>query len=136
MELIKDSNDYKVLLKTIVGEALNDVKNEQVAVAWLVMNRVRDPRWPDTIAEVCRQPEQFACWSDEQSLETVMSKEAEKVKQIDSWLHKVYVDCPDDPTDGATHFYPFCGPKAVRPPKWAKEEDRTAIIGHHKFYKL
>lgn len=136
MELSRESEDYKVLLKTVVGEALDEVKNEQVAVAWVIMNRVKDSRWPNTIAEVCRQREQFACWNDEGRLETLMSIEEERVKQLDSWLARVYVDCPDDPTDGANHYYAFCGPRAMRPPKWANDELRTAIIGHHMFYKL
>ena len=33
---------------------------QQAAIVWCILNRVDDPRWPDTIAAVIWQPHQFA----------------------------------------------------------------------------
>ena len=37
-----------------------DSEDEQAAVVWCILNRVDDPRWPDTIQGVCKAPGQFA----------------------------------------------------------------------------
>lgn len=41
------------------GEARGCSTTEQAACAWVALNRVSDPRWPDTLREVLLQPEQF-----------------------------------------------------------------------------
>lgn len=42
------------LAQTLYGEARGvSTIEEKAAVVWCILNRVDDPRWPDTISEVC-----------------------------------------------------------------------------------
>lgn len=49
-----------LLARLIHAEARGESFTGQVAVAAVVMNRVRDPRWPNTVREVIHQRGQFA----------------------------------------------------------------------------
>ena len=52
--------------KLIWGEARGvESVTERSAVAWCVLNRVDDPRFPDTIAGVILQPNQFVGYSEQ-----------------------------------------------------------------------
>lgn len=49
-----DPADMRRLAQMVWGEARGvELKVEQEAVIWCVFNRIDDPRFPDTIAEVC-----------------------------------------------------------------------------------
>lgn len=51
-----DPADMRRLAQMVWGEARGvELKVEQEAVIWCVFNRIDDPRFPDTIAEVCTQ---------------------------------------------------------------------------------
>ena len=48
-----DPADMRRIAQTVWGEARGCTPTEQAAVVWCILNRVDDPRWPDTIEEVC-----------------------------------------------------------------------------------
>lgn len=52
--------DLELLANVIHGEAPNCPMEHQVAVAAVVLNRVADPRFPDTVAEVIGQKGQYS----------------------------------------------------------------------------
>lgn len=53
--------DVEALAKMLYGEARGvDSDTEKAACAWVVLNRVDDPRYPDTVLEVLEAPAQFA----------------------------------------------------------------------------
>src|SRR5690606_14794420 len=54
-----DSRDLNLLARLIHGEARGEPYIGQVAVGAVVLNRVRDPRFPNTIAGVIYQPGAF-----------------------------------------------------------------------------
>jgi hypothetical protein len=57
-------DDPADLARLIWGEARGvPSMMERAAVVWCVLNRVDDPRWPDTIEEVVTQPRQFTGYS-------------------------------------------------------------------------
>ena len=56
-------NPVMILAMTIYLEAGNQPMAGKIAVAQVVMARVADPRWPDTVEAVCLQPKQFSCWN-------------------------------------------------------------------------
>lgn len=45
--------DIERMSQAVWGEARGCAPTEQAAVVWCILNRVDDPRWPDTIEEVC-----------------------------------------------------------------------------------
>lgn len=63
-EFTPDEADVEMLARLIWGEA-RGVRStmEKAAVVWCVLNRVDDPRWPDTIAQVVTQKHQFMGYS-------------------------------------------------------------------------
>lgn len=58
-EIVEDSYEVKLLAALIQCEAGGECYEGQLAVGAVVMNRVADPRFPETIVEVIYQPGQF-----------------------------------------------------------------------------
>lgn len=54
-----DEKDVTALAQTLWGECRGCSELQQKAVCWTVFNRVDSPQFPDTIFEVCSQPNQF-----------------------------------------------------------------------------
>ena len=57
-------DDLYVLSHVITGEAEGCSRDMKLSVGSVVLNRVSDDRFPDTIAEVVFQPGQYACTWD------------------------------------------------------------------------
>jgi spore germination cell wall hydrolase CwlJ-like protein len=55
-----DSDELDCLAKVVLHEAGNQSRTGQLAVAQVVMNRVRSPRFPDTVCDVVMQRGQFS----------------------------------------------------------------------------
>lgn len=56
-----NENDVTMMAKLMYAEARGIASKEEVAcIGWVVLNRVDDSRFPNTIAEVITQPSQFA----------------------------------------------------------------------------
>ena len=51
--------DAEMIAKTVWGEARGCTPEGQAKVVWCILNRVDDPRFPDTIQGVITQPHQF-----------------------------------------------------------------------------
>ena len=61
-----DAAEVEALAKLIYGEAgIVPSTTEQAAVVWCVLNRVDDPRFPDTVLEVIEAPYQFSGYDPE-----------------------------------------------------------------------
>ena len=58
------AEDMHCLQQNIYFEARNQSVLGQRAVAWVTLNRMDDPRYPDTICEVVWQPSQFSWTHD------------------------------------------------------------------------
>ena len=123
-------------------EAKNQSMVGQVATAQVVMNRVADSRYPNTVCEVVKQgpkykgsdvPVRHKCqfsWfcdgkSDEPKLD---SKEWFKAKDYARIVLSGRIAL--DVTEGATHYHA----SYVRP-AWAKTKTRTTRIESHIFYR-
>ena len=126
----------------IYHEANNQSMLGQIAVGQVVMNRVEDSRFPDTICEVVKQAVtykgtdkpvlhkcQFSWYCD--------GKKDEPNYDSKSWSNALKYavvvlggDITLDFTDGATHYHATY----VRP-AWAKTKTRTTRIDRHIFYR-
>src|SRR5210317_144981 len=60
-------DDMYCLQQNIYFEARNQSINGQIAVAWVTLHRVDDPRYPNTICEVVWQRKQFSWTHDGKS---------------------------------------------------------------------
>ena len=126
----------------IYHEANNQSMLGQLAVGQVVMNRVEDSRFPNTVCEVVKQAVtykgtnkpvihkcQFSWYCD--------GKKDEPNYNSKSWSkalnYAVIVlggDITLDVTNGATHYHATY----VRP-AWAKTKTRTTRIDRHIFYR-
>jgi spore germination cell wall hydrolase CwlJ-like protein len=125
---------------TVLGEAEGESLAGKCAVAWVIQNRARDARWPDTTPEVCLQRLQFSCWNDgSPRIQTMKNPEAHGVKEA-TWAECIRAsleaawNLQPDATRGANHYL---APSSLpRLPRWATVESQTVKIGNHLFYRL
>ena len=113
----------------------------QVAVAQVVMNRMYDSRYPDTVCEVVEQGPtyswaegfpvrnrcQFSWYCDGKSDKP---KNEEAYSQAMLIAHGVYYGTLFDLIDGATHYH-----ATYVNPEWASTKTKVAQIGDHIFYR-
>lgn len=112
--------DVTLLARLIDVEARGEPYRGKVAVGAVVVNRVKDRRFPNTVREVIYQPNQFAVEGLHRF--PVPSEESRRAA-IDALRG-------EDPTRGALFFY---NPdKAVTTPWWASRPNRQRI-GNHVF---
>ena len=132
----KDLSDLMVLAMTILGEAEGECDLGKLAVGWVVRNRKKDRRWPDTTTGVCLQPMQFSCWNTGSPRIRVMKAPVSHTTEA-AWDECFFAAIGAefavemDPTNGANHYHTT----AVEP-YWADNDKVTLRLGDHIFYKL
>ena len=112
----------ELLARLINGEARGEPYEGQVAVGAVILNRVKSPEFPNTIAGVIFQKGQFSCVTDGQFDEPM---------EEGTTVYKAAQDAMNgsDPTNGALYFY---NPKKTKS-KWLYSLPVVATIGEHKF---
>lgn len=112
----------QLLARLINGEARGEPYQGQVAVGAVVLNRVKSPEFPNTIAGVIYQKGQFSCVTDGQFDKPIDEK---------STVYKAAKEAMNgaDPTNGALFFY---NPKTTKS-KWLFSLKTLATIGNHRF---
>lgn len=124
-----DITDLDFVARTVMAEAEGESYEGKVAVAAVIYNRARQPRWWGvTIKDACLTSKQFSAWNDDNP----------RRNRIGEWglMHKDFRECfraaieayDRDPTSGADHYFAH---DVVRPP-WA-EGFPVRIIGRHTF---
>lgn len=140
------------LAENIYYEARNEDIRGQFAVASVTLNRVNDPRFPNTICGVVKQSAisrvskklvcafSWYCENDKKGREIPVRNKDGSVNQqvIDQFQVASIIAITvlsgnvEDNTHGATHFHnPF-----VSNPAWKHELKKTTRMGNHDFYKL
>tara|TARA_R110002072_G_scaffold10621_1_gene49459 strand:- start:3653 stop:4852 length:1200 start_codon:yes stop_codon:yes gene_type:complete len=126
------ARDLEVLARIVKGETnLGVPRAGRVAVAAVVLNRVRDRRWPNSTPGVAHEPLQFSCYNRRYRAKLYDG-------QIPDWAFEAAKAAlrGEDPTRGATHYF---NPFIVLPP-WARKLKFIRRIGTnrsnaHDFYK-
>lgn len=116
------SNMVGLLARLINGEARGEPYQGQVAVGAVILNRVKNPNFPNTIAGVIYQKDQFSCIKDGQ-FDVAIDNESTVYKAAEEAMNG------SDPTNGALYFY---NPKKTKS-KWLFSLKKTATIGEHVF---
>ncbi|MEM1382071.1 MAG: cell wall hydrolase [Pseudomonadota bacterium] len=129
------AEDVSCLGFAIYHESRSESARGQKAVAHVVMNRVRDGRYPDTVCDVITQGGadtetgcQFSWWCD-----GVTDHPGDDEAWQEALTHAVAVLSGQtrDPTSGALFFFLVDMPT----PSWAEEMTQTAVIEDHRFYR-
>lgn len=112
----------ELLARLINGEARGEEYQGQVAVGAVVLNRVKSPKFPNTISGVIYQKGQFSCVTDGQ-FDKPIAKDSTVYKAAKEALSGA------DPSNGALYFY---NPKTAKS-KWLFSLKTVKVIGSHRF---
>ncbi len=118
------ASDIQLLARAVNGEARGEPYEGQVAVAAVILNRVKHSSFPNTISGVIYQPGAFTAVSDGQINVPIDSKST------------VYKACQDamngwDPSNGAIYYF---NPDTATN-KWIWSRPLIVKIGKHRFCK-
>ena len=119
-----NTSDVQLLARAINGEARGEPYEGQVAVGAVILNRVRDSRFPNTIAGVIYQPGAFTAVSDGQ-INVPIDENSTVVKAARDALNGW------DPTEGAVYYF---NPNTATN-KWIWSRPVLKTIGKHRFCK-
>jgi N-acetylmuramoyl-L-alanine amidase len=119
-----NTSDVQLLARAINGEARGEPYEGQVAVGAVILNRVNDSRFPNTIAGVIYQSGAFTAVSDGQ-INVPIDEGATVVKAARDALNGW------DPTDGAVYYF---NPNTATN-KWIWSRPLIKTIGKHRFCK-
>ncbi len=115
-----NSNDRYLLAKVIYAEARGESYTGQVAIGAVVLNRVKDSRFPNTISGVIYQPWAFTAVNDGQiNLEPNQKAYQAADDALNGW----------DPTYGCVYYY---NPQTATS-KWIFTTKKVTQIGKHVF---
>ncbi len=125
-----DTRAQRCVALAMYWEARGEGREGMLAVGSVVLNRVADRRFPNSVCGVVYEggetpPCQFSWWCDGKS-----DRPTQEVAWSESLglAYELLAARPKDPTDGALFFHNT----SVRP-SWRRE--RTARIGDHVFYR-
>lgn len=142
----EDEPEAWCLAQNIYFESRGSSFADQAAVADVVLNRVGDRRYPDTICKVVRQGKYMPSWKDQTKLIPVRNqcqfswwcdgksdyptnKEAWAKAQQIAYMMIKYQEYRGL-TEGATHYH-----ADYVNPKWARNLQLVGRIGEHIFYR-
>lgn len=114
------SNDHLILAKMISAEARGEPYIGQVAVGGIILNRVKDTKFPNTVYGVCFQPGAFDAISDGQYYDSPTEEALRAARDaLNGW----------DPTHGALYYWN----PATATSQWILTRTITLRIGRHVF---
>ena len=117
-----DSSNVNLLARVVYGEARGEPYTGQVAVAAVVLNRVKSSKFPNSISGVVYQSGAFDAVADGQinmTPDTTAKKAAQDA--LNGW----------DPSYGAIYYF---NPSTATN-KWIWSRPMTVTIGKHRFCK-
>jgi N-acetylmuramoyl-L-alanine amidase len=116
------SSDLKLLAQAVYGESRGEPYTGQVAVAAVILNRLEDSNFPNTISGILFEPLAFTAVADGQIWLTPNDTAKKAVQDaINGW----------DPSGGATYYF---NPDTATS-KWIWSRPQIKKIGKHIFCK-
>ncbi|WP_440118882.1 spore cortex-lytic enzyme [Paenibacillus sp. QZ-Y1] len=113
-------NEIKIMANAVYGEARGEPFEGQVAVAAVILNRVRAPSFPNTPSGVIFQPRAFTAVADGQIYLEPNEQAKKAVEQaINGW----------DPSGGCLYYF---NPRTATS-KWIWTRAQVKTIGQHIF---
>ena len=135
------NEEFYCLAQNIYWEARSENIEGQIAVAFVVLNRLKNKKYPNTICNVVKEgptlvgtsfPKRNTC-----QFSWYCDGRSDIPKNTTSWdiattlTYEILVlNKYADPIDGATHYH-----ATYVSPNWAKRLAKTKQIGIHIFYK-
>ena len=115
-----NSSDVYLLARCIYGEARGEVYLGKVAVGAVILNRVKDANFPNSVTGVIYQPGAFDAVADGQ-INLTPDEECIRAARdaFGGW----------DPTNGCLYYYN----PATATNKWMLSKEVTLVVGNHSF---
>jgi N-acetylmuramoyl-L-alanine amidase len=113
-------SDMNLLAHLVYGEARGEPFEGQVAIAAVILNRLRDPRFPHSIPAIMFQPGAFTATADGQAY---LNPDSEAMRAVVEAVHGW------DPSSGAVYYFN----PATATSKWIWSRPIVKRIGHHIF---
>lgn len=115
-----NSSDVYLLARCIYGEARGEVYLGKVAVGAIILNRVKDANFPNSVTGVIYQPGAFDAVADGQ-INLTPDEECIRAARdaFGGW----------DPTNGCLYYYN----PATATNKWMLSKEVTLVVGNHSF---
>lgn len=137
-EGLKLSNrDMDCLAKTVYFEARSQSVEGQIMVSFVVLNRVKSKRFPDSVCKVMKQgyrPGKRNChysfYCDSLSDFPNNNNAWNVAYKIAEWTAKKYYTQEQFYTKSADHYHA----DYIRPPQWSKKMTLIKQVGNHIFY--
>ncbi|WP_219836720.1 spore cortex-lytic enzyme [Paenibacillus sp. R14(2021)] len=114
------ANDLKLMANAVYGESRGEPYLGQIAVAAVILNRVKSPSFPNTVSGVIFQPGAFTAVADGQIYLTPNEKAARAVQDAINGM---------DPTGGCLYYF---NPETATS-KWIWTRPQVKTIGKHIF---
>ena len=128
------------LAQNIYYEARGSNRADRIAVADVVLNRVKDTRYPNTVCGVVRQGKQYAdgrMIRNQCQFSWYCDGKSDWPRDMDAWVDAQQIaynmltwDAGRGLTEGATHYH-----ADYVNPIWARTLQLTGRIGVHVFYR-
>ncbi|EFM13123.1 spore cortex-lytic enzyme [Paenibacillus curdlanolyticus YK9] len=114
------ANDLKIMANAVYGESRGEPYNGQVAVAAVILNRLKSPSFPNSISGVIFQPGAFTAVADGQIYLTPNENAKRAVQDaVNGW----------DPSGGCIYYFN----PATATSKWIWSRPQVKTIGKHIF---
>ena len=142
---LADLDDINLLTALLVGEAAGESFLGKLAVAWVVRNRLNDPRWPDDWQKVMLQKWQFSCFNGlprdgseipQPLIRWMFSNKFDQLwwRECKYAAHGVLYHWVGDSSEASNHYL---NPNKLQTmPSWADPDKLVIVIGDHHFYRL
>jgi spore germination cell wall hydrolase CwlJ-like protein len=135
IEIDDFESERHCLATAVYFEARGESDEGQRAVAQVVLNRVLDSRYPDTVCGVVFQNQN---WRNRCQFSFACDGRPERISDKGSWATAVKIaedaldgDYFDKGVGGATHYHATY----VRP-RWSRYLEKIERVGTHVFYQL
>jgi len=128
------------LAQNIYYEARGSNRADRIAVADVVLNRVKDTRYPNTVCGVVRQGKQYAdgrMIRNQCQFSWYCDGKSDWPRDMDAWVDAQQIaynmltwDAGRGLTEGATHYH-----ADYVDPNWAQTKQLVGRIGVHVYYR-
>lgn len=114
-------NDLNLLARAVYSEARGEQYEGQVAIVAVILNRLKDNRFPNTISGIIFEPRAFSAVDDGQFWGLTPNDTAKKAvtDAVNGW----------DPTNGAVYYFN----PATATNRWIWSRPLIKTIGKHRF---
>ena len=132
---------FDCLAQNIYFEARSESQAGMIAVAQVTMNRVKHPRYPNTVCEVVKQGPTYT-WAEHFPVRNkcqfswFCDGKSDDPEDSKTWVQcltlarNILQGAYGDITEGATHYH-----SVYVNPYWADSLNETVVINEHIFYK-